>query len=77
MAVFSRKIGRLVTLRNFDAGHQVSGRPKSGQIQPARITAVGAGTLVTCKVLFATGATYTDIPRWSRATPSVMGWDRT
>lgn len=77
MAVFSRKVGRLVTLRAFDVAHQVAGRPKSSQIQPARITAVGAGTLVDVKVLHKSGATYAGIPRWSRATPTVMGWDRT
>lgn len=76
MAAFARKVGRLVALRNFDVANQVSGKPKSSQLQPARITAVGAGTSVTVKVLGKSGATYT-VSRWSRTTPTVMGWSRT
>lgn len=51
--------------------------PRKYQLRPARITAVGSGTNVTCKVLHANGETYTDLPRWSRLTPNTPGWVRT
>jgi hypothetical protein len=46
MAVFARKIGRMVALRAFPGP-----APKATQLRPARITAVGAGTNIDCLVL--------------------------
>lgn len=44
------------------------------RLRSARITAVGAGTNVTC--IDEGGITYTDIPRWSRSSPGTTGWER-
>lgn len=73
MAVFARKIGRLVAVRHPPG----PANPEPHQLRPARITAVGLGTNVTCKVLHPSGETYVDIPRWSRSAPAVTGWVRT
>jgi hypothetical protein len=74
MAVFARKVGRLVAVRGLAAA---PAHPNSTQLRPARITAVGGGTLVDCKVLHATGETYAGLARWSRSTPTTLGWVRT
>lgn len=73
MAVFERKVNRLVAVRHPPGPVN----PNPTQLRPARITAVGLGTNVTCKVLHAAGETYVDLPQWSRATPNVTGWVRT
>jgi hypothetical protein len=59
-----RKVGRLVAVRTT-----------AGKLRPARITAVGTGFLITCVVKGA--ETYTNLPKWSRLTPSTAGWIRT
>jgi hypothetical protein len=69
MALDPRKVRRLVAVKG-------AGTPHPAQLRPARITAVGAGTTVTVKVLHKTGETYT-LPKWSRASPAVTGWIRT
>lgn len=74
--VYTPRVGDLVAVRSFDAAHQVSGRPKAGQLQAAKITAV-AGALATCKVMHPSGPSYASLPRWSRTAPTVMGWSRT
>jgi hypothetical protein len=63
VAAFARKIQRLVAVRTA-----------TGKLRPARITAVGAGTLVDAVVKG--GATHAALPKWSRATPGVAGWIR-
>ena len=75
MAADPRKVGRLVQVRTA-----------TGKLRPARITAVGAGTLITCVVRIKPGAlntlaptdieTYTNLPKWDRATPTTAGWIR-
>lgn len=72
MAIFARKVGRLVAVRGLPGP-----RPTAKQLRPARITAVGAGTSIDCKVLHATGETYAVLPRWLRSTPTTVGWVRT
>lgn len=63
-----RKVGRLVAVKG-------SGTPHTLQLRPARITVVGAGTLVTAVVKG--GETYALLPKWSRSAPTTTGWIRT
>jgi hypothetical protein len=71
MAADPRKVGRLVAVRP----PLING---TRRLRPARITAVGAGTNITCQVDTHGGAaeTYTNIPRWSRSSPATTGWVR-
>ena len=58
-----RKVGRLVQVRTA-----------TGELRPARITAIGAGTNIHCTVKGA--ESYTNLPRWSRSAPATAGWIR-
>jgi hypothetical protein len=53
----------------------VSVRTTAGKVRPAVITAVGAGTNVDCRVGHL-AETFTNLPVWSRTTPSTAGWTR-
>ena len=72
MAADPRKVGRLVVVRP-----PLVGTPPTCRVQTARITAVGAGTAVTCVVKKhgGVGTTYT-VSRWSRAAGATTGWER-
>lgn len=60
-----RKVNRLVTYRSA-----------AGRIRAAKITAVGAGTLVDVKIVSNPTETYAGIPRWLRSSPATAGWYR-
>jgi len=64
MPLDARKVNRHVDVRTT-----------VGRLRPARITAVGAGTNVNCDV-YGNGEAYTNLPVWSRTTPTVAGWTR-
>lgn len=64
MPLDARKVGRHVVVRTA-----------AGKLRPARITAVGAGTQANLDV-YGNGETYTNLPVWSRTTPSTPGWTR-
>lgn len=67
-AIDPRKIGRIV--------HVKAAAGRTTRLQPARITAVGASNLVTCKVLHPSGTVYANIPKWLRSAPTTTGWVR-
>ena len=50
-------------------------RTETGQLRPARITALGSGTTINCTVKG--GESYVNLPKWTRTTPATPGWVRT
>lgn len=60
-----RKVDRLVTYRSA-----------TGRLRAAKITSVGAGTLVALKVVSNPTETFAAVPRWLRSSPGTAGWYR-